>query len=202
MKRWIVTTALAAVVTCAGLPQAQAQDEIVDEDVSFVDENADGIHDGFRGRRLARGLARFADQLTEDQLSEVQARIAELRESDATREEVGEAVHELLEGYGVELPDPGERLSSHLGDLLTDEQLQSLIDEVTALREAGATHGDIRTAVDATLEELGIDRPAPTGAGGPRAGVEGKFQGGRRGRAGRFGGYVPAPEPEPIADPE
>lgn len=201
MKRLIVTAALAAAVTCAGLTQAQAQDA-VDENVGFVDENADGIHDGFRARRHARGLARFADQLTEEQLAEVQARIAELRESDATREEVGEAMHELLEGYGVALPDPGERIAAHLGDVLTDEQLQSLVDEVTALREAGATHGDIREAVDATLEELGIERPAPIGGRGPMPPMEGKFHGGRRGRGGRFGSAVPIPEPEPVADPE
>lgn len=256
MRQWITATAVAAVVTCVGLPhQAQAQDEI--DDAGFVDENADGVHDGFHGRRHHRHLAHLAAQLTEEQIAELRATIEELKESDATREEmktavdavlesfgvdvpdVGDhlaarfgdaltdeqiqaivdkvntlreagatrdvvqgAVHDLLEGYGVDLPDVTDHLTARFGEMLTEEQLAQLVEEVTALEDAGATRDEIRAAVDASLEDYGIDVPAGPGRGskGP-GGRDGGFHG-RRGNRGHFRPVGPVPDLEPVADPE
>jgi hypothetical protein len=80
MKNWITTAALATAVTFAAMPQAEAQDDVLDDEVTFVDENADGVHDGFRYHMHRRGIARFAEQLTGEQLAELEASIAELKE--------------------------------------------------------------------------------------------------------------------------
>lgn len=157
MTRWITTAALAAAVAFASAPQAQAQD-LVDE-TGFVDENADGIPDGFRGRHHRRHIARLAGQLTDEQLAELQNKIAELREADAGREEIKAAVDELLSDFGVEVPNRGNQLAERFGDQLTEEQLAELLGEVETLRESGATRDEVRNAVHSLLDGYGVEVP-------------------------------------------
>jgi hypothetical protein len=72
-----------------------------------------------------RGNGRFGDRLTEEQREAIHARVRELREAGASREDIHEAVREMFEGYGIEIPKapPGERprgrgpsRTGHLGD--------------------------------------------------------------------------------------
>ena len=63
-----------------------------------------------RGRRGFRGLC--AD-LTEEQRTTIRQTVQEMREDGVSREEIRAAARELLEGYGVELPEsPGTEASS------------------------------------------------------------------------------------------
>ena len=78
-----------------------------------------------------------------------------------------------------------ERLSS----VLAADQLTELSAEIDALRESGASHKDIHTAIKAKLGEFGVAMSAIRGGrGGDRRG-SGKFRGHRR------GSYRPDPAP-------
>jgi hypothetical protein len=61
------------------------------------------------GERRGYGL-NLHDSLTEEQQTALHEMVTEMREAGATREEIHEARREMLEGYGVELPeDFGQR---------------------------------------------------------------------------------------------
>lgn len=47
-------------------------------------------------------------QLTAEQREAVHAKVEEMRKAGASREEIHAAVREMLEGFGVELPDAGQ----------------------------------------------------------------------------------------------
>ncbi len=129
-----------------------------------------GYGEGTGGGRPDGGRFPFMDDLTEEQQEAIRALINEMREDGASREEIREAVHEQLEDWGIELPEPGAGRGERLPfwDDLTEEQqaeLEAMIDE---MREDGATREDIREAVHAQLEEWGIDAPEPGEGGGRR----------------------------------
>jgi DNA-binding transcriptional regulator YhcF (GntR family) len=117
-------------------------------------------------------LHRFAEELTEEQREAIHDTVMEMREAGASREEVREAVREMLEGYGIELPGHGpEHPGPHgkLGELLNEEQRQEVHDMVMEMREAGASREEIHEAVRAKLEGYGIELPEHgPGHRGPR----------------------------------
>ena len=166
MKKWMtLSLALALVLTLWGGAEIRAQDTTDDADApAFVDEDGDGIDDNAArkhrfGRRHRRG-ARFSLQLTDEQKTALKAKIDELKEAGATHAEIREAIGAELEALGVELPERG---LGRLGSLLTEEQQTALKAKIDALKEAGASREDIRAAVDAELEALGIERPERRG---------------------------------------
>ncbi|MFH1007875.1 MAG: hypothetical protein V1800_10300 [Candidatus Latescibacterota bacterium] len=57
-----------------------------------------------RGPRHGRGEGPLSS-LTEEQRAGIRAKVQEMKEADATREEIREAVRAMLAGYGVELPE-------------------------------------------------------------------------------------------------
>ncbi len=190
MKKWMTIGALAFAVVAADATFTPAQD-------TFVDENGDGIDDGAaRNHRFGRrGILRgVRAQLTDEQKAEVKAAMEELKNAEASRDEIQAALSTLLEGYGIEVPEPGDRLNKRLGGVLTEEHLADLRAEIDGLREAEASHVDIRAAFKAKLTEFGINpasiRPEKQGRRG-----FGKF----RGRRGGFRGPAPAPADEPAA---
>ena len=62
---------------------------------------------GFRGH--GRMPQEIWSQLSDEQKQAIHEQIQELREQGATRQEIREAVHEMLEEFGIELPDFGNR---------------------------------------------------------------------------------------------
>jgi len=106
-----------------------------------------------------------------------------MKEAGATRDEIKVAVEELLEGFGVEVPeDLGERRGK--GDLfadLTDEQRQQIDDTVAEMKEAGATRDEIKVAVEELLEGFGVEVPDD------RKDAKGKRGGTQEGRKGKRG---------------
>ncbi len=116
------------------------------------------------GRGEGRGgRHRLMEQLTEEQRDQVHALVSGMRESGATREEIHAAVRELLAGWGIEVPEhprgEGRGPRHELMDRLTEEQRAELHKLVSGMREAGATHEEIREAVHALLGSWGIELP-------------------------------------------
>ena len=108
-----------------------------------------------------RGLERFAELLSEAQFAELEAAVAELRENDASREEIHAAVQALFDEWDIEMPPPagrGPHGNGHPGmENLTLEQRQSLRELVQHLRQEGATRQEIRKAVREQLQEWGLE---------------------------------------------
>ena len=107
-------------------------------------------------------------QLTEQQRKAVHEKIKELRDQNATPEEIKAAIKQMLEGYGIQLPaDWGERgrfpftrpRGKGIFSQLTDEQRKELHEEIKTLREQDASREDVKAAVKAILEGWGIELP-------------------------------------------
>lgn len=162
MKKWMVVGAMALAVVAADATLARAQD-------SFVDENGDGVDDGVARmhRHGRRGMLQgVRSQLTDDQLAEVRAALESLKAADASREDIQAAFATLLEGYGVDLPEPGDRMAERLASVLTEEQLAEVQSRVDELKAAEASRADIHAAVGTLLEGYGVEAPIPQGRPG------------------------------------
>lgn len=131
---------------------------------------------GQRGDHHGKG---FWANLTEEQREAVQEKTKEMRSQDATREEIRTAVAELLQGYGIELPEKcrllggSEGLRHNRGGFmanLTDEQRQTLREKTKEMRSQGSTREEIHAAVAEMLKGYGIEVPedcaGPHGQGG------------------------------------
>ncbi len=124
--------------------------------------------------------------LTPEQHEQVKAKIAEMKEAGASREEVREAVADLLKGWGIERPRVDVSTEYRVGILqqLTPEQREQLQGKTAELREQGASMEQIREAVGDMLQGWGIEAP---GVGvGPRWGQPDQPP--------RWGQQAPAPQ--------
>ncbi len=109
---------------------------------------------------------RFFSKLTDEQREAVHARVAEMRESGASREEIHAVVGEMLSSYGIELPDDwadrprGRRgLGSRFMSLLTEEQRDAVRAKRKEMRESGASREETHAAVREMLRGYGIELP-------------------------------------------
>lgn len=105
----------------------------------------------------------FLSSLTDEQRQAVQQKTEEMRSQGATRGEIRTAVREMLEGYGVELPEhwgKGEQVR-HKRFLtnLNDEQREAIRGKIEEMKTQGASHEEIRAAVAKTLKGYGIELP-------------------------------------------
>ena len=144
-------------------------------------------HPGFGMQREAH-----EDQLTVEQRVEVRAKIKEMRIAGKSREEIHDAVAEILKGYGIELPErpenprggQGFRGRGHGGPdapqkpELSDEQRAALYANEQELRAAGATHAEMREARQAMLAEWGFTPPDTPRDGRQLRGGKGRGNGG------------------------
>ena len=114
------------------------------------------------------GPGGFWCDLTDEQREAVHEKKKELRNQGATRKEIRDAVAEMLEGYGIELPEKwreghgfhpfGPGPGGFWCDL-TDEQREAVHEKIKEMRSQGATRKEIRDAVDEMLEGFGIESP-------------------------------------------
>ena len=120
---------------------------------------------------------RFGENLTEEQRTQLHAKMKEMREAGAKPEEVRAAMAEMLKGWGIEPPQgrgAGEGRGNRFGDQLTEEQRAQLHKKMQEMRAAGATQEEIQAARIEMLKGFGIEaqaRPAGQGPGaadGPR----------------------------------
>ncbi|KPL02845.1 MAG: hypothetical protein AMJ90_04660 [candidate division Zixibacteria bacterium SM23_73_2] len=114
---------------------------------------------------------RFMSNLTEEQRVDVREKIDEMKSQGATRKEIHTAVAEMLEVYGVELPEKwgkGHR-GGHMRFLseLTDEQREAVRDKIEEMRSQGVTREEIHTAVAEMLKGYGVELPERWGEGPP-----------------------------------
>ena len=126
--------------------------------VAAESHQADSGRSGHRDRG-------FMQSLTEEQREAVRDRMAELREAGATHQEMRASIAEMLEEYGVEPPETCGKGRGRKGfhPDLTEEQRETVREKIAELREAGVERGEIRAAVDAMLEEYGVELPAGAG---------------------------------------
>jgi DNA-binding transcriptional MerR regulator len=108
----------------------------------------------------------WMSQLTDEQKAELQQLVDSLRESGATPKETREAMKAKLQEWGIELPASPETREPPWMSKLTDEQKVELQQLVESLRDSGATPQEIRDAVNAKLQEWGIQLPAPPESSG------------------------------------
>ena len=109
--------------------------------------------------KLARQVAVL--DLTDDQRAEIDALIAADEAAGTAADVTREAVVALLEGFGVEVP---VYLLGHVDRLLlnldiTEEQVAQIKEAVDALVAGDATKAEIRAAVIAELEAMGVETP-------------------------------------------
>ncbi|MHB8997556.1 MAG: hypothetical protein ACYC63_20105, partial [Armatimonadota bacterium] len=147
----------------------------------------------------ARGEARqkWMQTLTQEQRTELQAKMKEMRAAGKTPEEVRAAMTEMLKGWGVEMPQgrAGQRARNGEGNgqqqglgegkgrrqgmgrnfmqQLTPDQRTQLEAKVTELKAAGKTPEEIRAAIAEMLKGWGIEAPAARGDGQRGQGLAG-----------------------------
>jgi DNA-binding transcriptional regulator YhcF (GntR family) len=115
----------------------------------------------------------FLKDLTKEQREAVQAKIKEMRDQGAKREEIHAAVTEMLKGYGIEVPenwaglhgrgDFGPGLGGFWKDL-TKEQREAVHEKIKEMRSQGATREEIRSAMAEMIQGFGIQSPQDSGS--------------------------------------
>ena len=117
------------------------------------------------GQHQGRGLNLCAD-LTDEQQDAIREKVTELKEAGATREEIHTTVGEMLEGFGVELPEDWDQRPRR-GDgpfaNLTEAQRNEIHQMVTDMKEAGASRAEIHETVGTMLQEFGVELPEDWG---------------------------------------
>jgi uncharacterized membrane-anchored protein len=101
----------------------------------------------------------FWDDLTDEQREAIREKTKTMRDQDASPEEIHTAIAEMLKSYGVEVPDdfPGPHGPFGFGADLTDEQREAVREKIKEMRSQGATHEEIRAAIDQMIEGFGIE---------------------------------------------
>lgn len=111
------------------------------------------------GAGAGKGLAdRFGANLTEEQRTQVQAKIKDMRAAGAKPEEIKAAVQEMLKGWGVQMPE-GKGQADRWGANLTEEQRTQLQAKIKEMRGAGAKPEEIRAAVQEMYKGWGLQMP-------------------------------------------
>jgi DNA-binding transcriptional regulator YhcF (GntR family) len=122
---------------------------------------------GFRnaGRHQGSCDGPCAD-LTEDQRTALREKVTEMKEAGATREQIREAVGQMLTEFGVELPEDWSQRSMRgpggfrfLCADLTEEQRATIREKVQELKESGVTREKVHEAVGVMLQDFGIELP-------------------------------------------
>jgi hypothetical protein len=108
------------------------------------------------------------EQLTEEQQNEVKAKLKELWEDGASRKEIRDTIHKMVEEYGIDIPEEGKGFRGERGpvptrgfmrfsDQLTEEQKNAIEAKVKTLRENGASREEVHGTVTKMLKEYGVE---------------------------------------------
>jgi DNA-binding transcriptional MerR regulator len=107
----------------------------------------------------------FMNQLTEEQRQEIKDKIKTLYENGASREEIHQTIVEMLQGYGIELPEDWDqrpqrrRTGFAFMNQLTEEQRQEIKDKIKTLHENGSSREEIHKTIGQMLQSYGIELP-------------------------------------------
>jgi len=114
------------------------------------------------GPQPPTGEPPWMSQLTDEQKQEIEQLTQSLKDSGATQEEIRDAIDAKLEEWGIEIPETPTREPQWMNQL-TDEQKEEIQELTQSLTDSGATRDEIRDAVNAKLQEWGIQMPEPNG---------------------------------------
>jgi DNA-binding transcriptional regulator YhcF (GntR family) len=106
--------------------------------------------------------ARFNGQLTEEQREAVHAKVMEMNKAGASREEIREAVHGMLNQWGIDVPEGREMRPGNgraIFKQLDKEQRAAIHEKVREMKNAGASREAIHAAVSEMLRSFGIEVP-------------------------------------------
>ncbi len=107
----------------------------------------------------------FLDMLNDEQRAAVRERIQELKDAHANPKQIREAVREMIEEYGIQLPERPFGVGRLMAEL-TDEQRDAIHEAVEELKESGASREDIHELVGSMLSEYGVELPEDWGERG------------------------------------
>jgi len=107
--------------------------------------------------------------LTDTQKAAVEQKIEEMKTAGATPQEIHDTIDEMLQQWGIQLPQPpSDRPAPPWMDNLTEQQRATLEQKIEEMRAAGASPQEIHSTIDDMLQECGIqvsqcsgDRPDP-----------------------------------------
>jgi len=102
------------------------------------------------------------DQLTEEQKSQIDAKVKEMREAGADRREIRQQMGTMLEGFGIDTSqrkEKGRSKGQNPFKQLTEEQKSQVDAKVKEMREAGTDRREIRKQIHSMLEGFGIEAP-------------------------------------------
>ncbi len=99
--------------------------------------------------------------LTDEQRNTLHATIKEMRDQNATRDEIHTKVAELFQNWGIDMPEnwPGQFGHKGFGMNLTDEQRETLHSTIKEMRDKNATRDEIHAKVAELFKEWGIEKP-------------------------------------------
>ena len=133
-----------------------------------INQTVDQMMKGFgvdtsqrRGKRKAKRQNPFK-QLTEEQKSQVDAKVKEMREAGADRREIRKQMGTMLEGFGIDTSQrrgKGKAKRQNPFKQLTEEQKSQVDAKVKEMREAGTDRREIRKQIHSMLEGFGIEAP-------------------------------------------
>jgi hypothetical protein len=104
----------------------------------------------------------FMADLTDEQREALHKRMRQMRSEGATHGEIHSAMGEMLESWGVELPEHWGEGHGPRGFFakLTEEQRETVREKMREMRSAGASGEEVHTAVREMLDGYGIEPPA------------------------------------------
>ncbi|MBU0608708.1 MAG: hypothetical protein KKI08_12540 [Armatimonadetes bacterium] len=123
---------------------------------------------GWAGGRQGQGAGagnRFGANLTDEQRIQLMAKIKEMRAANAKPEDIKAAIAELYKGWGLEMPQRGQRdgqgfgKGNGFGANLTDEQRAQLQAKLKELKEQGAKREVMKAAIDELYKGWGLEPP-------------------------------------------
>ncbi|MEN6645299.1 MAG: hypothetical protein ABFE08_22895 [Armatimonadia bacterium] len=124
---------------------------------------------GGKGQRGGGQQGKIFQQLTDEQKTQLQTKLEELKAAGAKPEEVRATVQEMLKGWGIETPQgQGGRGAGMRAvmEKLTPEQREQLQAKMKEMRQANKTHEEIRAAMQEMLKGWGIEMPHGEGGQG------------------------------------
>jgi len=114
----------------------------------------------FMPKHPGKGLLR--EMLSGEQQAILDSTVTLLEKDGKSRSQIKMVVDSLFTDWGIERPEPPHGpFGGGLMAQLSVEQHAELEDTIKQLRDAGKTREQVRTAVDALLDDWGIERPEP-----------------------------------------
>ena len=129
-----------------------------------------GIHlqDFNVGKQFGKIFRAIDRKLTEEQKEALKKEASDLWNVGASREEIIDSLSDMLESYGIELPENWKNKAMHFSSMkghsrfklqLSDEQKEAIREKMKNLHEQGASPEEFNHTVRTMLQDFGVDIP-------------------------------------------